>query len=146
MKKYLIATHGELSKSFIETAQLIAGDAPNVTYFEMTKLKSGDMAKEELRRILTQKQESEKFIVLTDLFGGSVSNICVELLSELKNFNVVTGVNLPMMLTMILSDEDQSIEDTISEGVQSAKAGIIHLNEMLASQKRSVDVDFVITD
>jgi mannose/fructose/sorbose-specific phosphotransferase system IIA component len=146
MKHYLIATHGELSKAFIETVELIAGESANVSYFGMTKLKSGDMAKEELKHILTTKKEDEHFIVLTDVFGGSVSNICTELLLELNNFDVITGVNLPMMLTMILTSEDTSVADTVSEGVRSAKEGIIHINKLLESQKGSIVDDFIITD
>ncbi|MGV3466353.1 MAG: PTS sugar transporter subunit IIA [Heyndrickxia sp.] len=146
MKHYLIATHGELSKAFIETVELIAGETTNVSYFRMTKLKSGDMAKEELRYMLTNKKEEEHFIVLTDVFGGSVSNICTELLMELNNFDVVTGVNLPMMLSMILTSESTSVEDTISEGVRSAKDGIIHINQLLEAQKGSMEDDLIITD
>lgn len=146
MKRYLIATHGELSKAFIDTLELIAGSSSNVSYFKMTKLKSGDLAKEELKSILTTKGEDERFIVLTDVFGGSVSNICTELLLELKDFDIVTGLNLPMMLTMILSGEEKSIEDTISEGIQAAKDGIIHINKLVDSQEGSVEDDFIITD
>jgi mannose/fructose/sorbose-specific phosphotransferase system IIA component len=146
MKHFLIATHGELSKAFIETVELIAGKSTNVSYFGMTKLKSGDMAKEELEKILRNKKEDEQFIVLTDVYGGSVTNICTELLLEKNDFDVVTGLNLPMILTMILSGEETSIEDTITEGVRAAQEGIIHINKLLDSQKGSMNDDLIITD
>lgn len=146
MKHFLIATHGELSQAFIETVEMIAGKQTNVSYFGMTKLKSGDMAKEELKNILSSKKEDEHFIVLTDVFGGSVTNICTELLLEMDNFDIVTGLNLPMILTMILSGEEMSITDTIAEGVSAAQNGIIHINNLLNSQKGSMSDDFIITD
>jgi mannose/fructose-specific phosphotransferase system component IIA len=146
MKHFLIATHGELSKAFVETLELIAGESANVSYFGMTKLKSGDMAKLELKQILTTKKEDEHFIVLTDVFGGSVTNICTELLLELNDFDIITGLNLPMMLTMILTSEETSIPDTISEGIHAAKEGIIHINKILDSQKGSFGDDLIITD
>lgn len=146
MKHFLIATHGELSQAFIETVEMIAGKQTNVSYFGMTKLKSGDMAKEELKNILSSKKEDEHFIVLTDVFGGSVTNICTELLLEMDNFDIVTGLNLPMILTMILSGEEMSITDTIAEGVSAAQNGIIHINNLLNSQKGSMRDDFIITD
>jgi len=146
MKHFLIATHGELSKAFIETLELIAGKTSNVSYFGMTKLKSGDLAKEELSKILTTKKEGEHFIVLTDVFGGSVTNICTELLMDLKDFDMITGLNLPMMLTMILAGEETSLEDMIEEGVRSAKEGIIHINKLLEAQKGRKEDDFIITD
>lgn len=146
MKHFLIATHGELSKVFIETVELIAGKSTNVSYFGMTKLKSGDMAKEELKKILRNKKEDEHYIVLTDVFGGSVTNICTELLLEKNDFDMVTGLNLPMILTMILAGEETSIEETITEGVRAAQEGIIHINKLLDSQKGSMNDDFIITD
>ncbi|ULT56673.1 PTS mannose transporter subunit IIA [Neobacillus drentensis] len=146
MKHFLIATHGELSKAFIETLELIAGKTSNVSYFGMTKLKSGDLAKEELKKILTAKKEDEHFIVLTDVFGGSVTNICTELLMEHKDFDIITGLNLPMMLTMILSGDELSIKDMINEGVRSAKEGIIHINKLVETQEGREEDDLIITD
>jgi mannose/fructose/sorbose-specific phosphotransferase system IIA component len=146
MKHFLIATHGELSKAFIETVELIAGKSINVSYFGMTKLKSGDMAKEELKKIIRNKKEDEHFIVLTDVFGGSVTNICTELLLEKDDFDIITGLNLPMMLSMILAGEETSIEETITEGVRAAQEGIIHINKLLETQKGSNEDDLIITD
>lgn len=147
MKHFLIATHGELSKVFIETVELIAGKSINVSYFGMTKLKSGDTAKEELKKMIRNKKEDEHFIVLTDVFGGSVTNICTELLLEKDDFDIITGLNLPMMLTMILAGEETSIEETITEGVRAAHEGIIHINKLLLeSRKGSNEDDLIITD
>ncbi|MDM5226004.1 PTS mannose transporter subunit IIA [Cytobacillus sp. NJ13] len=146
MKHFLIATHGELSQAFIETVELIAGKQTNVSYFGMTKLKSGDMAKEELKDILNTKKEGEHFIVLTDVFGGSVTNLCTELLLEMDDFDIITGLNLPMILTLILAGEEKSVADTIAEGISAAQNGIIHINNLLKSQKGSMSDDFTITD
>lgn len=146
MKHFLIATHGELSKSFIETVEMIAGKSTNVSYFGMTKLKSGDTAKAELRKILKNKKEDEHFIVLTDIFGGSVSNICTELLLENDDFDIITGVNLPMMLSMILADADLGVEETISQGIAAAQEGIIHINRFIEKQKGCANDDLIITD
>ncbi|MDR4946046.1 PTS sugar transporter subunit IIA [Neobacillus cucumis] len=146
MKHFLIATHGELSKAFIETLELIAGKTSNVSCFGMTKLKSGDLATEELKKILTTKKEDEHFIVLTDVFGGSITNICTELLMDLKDFDIITGLNLPMMLTLILAGDELSIEDMINEGVRSAKEGIIHINKLIEAQEGREEDDLIITD
>jgi len=141
MRRFLFATHGNLSKSFVDTVSLIVGDTSKVSYFQMTKNKSGDSAKDELRNILKNKKEEDYFIVLTDMFGGSVCNICTELLMELQNFELLSGLNLPMILTMLMAGEDTSTEDLISQGLQAGKDGIMHLNHLLALQKGSVEDD-----
>lgn len=145
MKKFLIATHGELSKEFIETSKLIVGSLSNVEYFCMTKDKSGDDAEKEIRRILSNKSEEEKYIVLTDVFGGSVSNLCTNLLLEGYEFELITGINLPMILTILLSEEDD-VEKLVSNGIEEAKKGIIYINELLKNKKEMNEENDIIDE
>ncbi|WP_315069157.1 PTS mannose transporter subunit IIA [uncultured Clostridium sp.] len=145
MTKFLIATHGELSRQFIETSKLIVGSLNNVEYFCMTKDKSGDDAEREVRRILSNKGEEEKYIVLTDVFGGSVSNLCTNLLLEGYEFELITGVNLPMMLTMLLSQEED-IDSLVKMGLDEARKGIIHVNELLKNKKEMNEEDDIIDE
>lgn len=130
LRHYLLATHGNLSKEFINTIELISGASQNISFFEMTKSKSGETAKKELREIIISNINNE-VIVLTDIFGGSVTNICTELLIELKGFDIIAGLNLPMILTMILSDQNLEKEKIIQEGIKAGKEGIMYINELL---------------
>ncbi|NRY61904.1 PTS sugar transporter subunit IIA [Clostridium beijerinckii] len=145
MKKFLIATHGELSKEFIETSKLIVGALSNVEYFCMTKDKSGDDAEKEMKRILSNKSEEERYIVLTDIFGGSVANLCTNLLLNGYEFELITGINLPMILTILLSDEDD-IETLVRNGIEESRKGIIHVNELLKNNKERNEEDDIIDE
>lgn len=145
MRKILLAAHGELSASFIKTLHLIAGDTQNVTCFCMTKLKSGEQARKEIKHFLETKKENEDCVILTDLFGGSVSNICINLLSEGEKFHLITGINLPMVLSIVLSEEED-IQDVVKNGIEESKNGIIHVNALLENIRGGEDNDFINED
>ena len=111
----------------------------------MTKDKSGDDAEKEMKRILSNKSEEEKYIVLTDIFGGSVANLCTNLLLNGYEFELITGINLPMILTILLSDEDD-IETLVKNGIEEARKGIIHINELLKNNKERNEEDDIIDE
>ncbi|HBH0499420.1 TPA: PTS mannose transporter subunit IIA [Clostridioides difficile] len=139
MKKFLIATHGELSRELVDASKLIIGSLTNIEYFCMTTDKSTDDAEKEIRSILSNNKDSEEFVVLTDVFGGSVANICTNLLLQGFKFELLTGVNLPMLLSILLLVE----EDTkliVKSGLEEAKNGIVYVNELLENQNKIKNV------
>lgn len=139
MKNILIATHGNLSKEFIETAKLIAGEDIQIEYFCMTKGKSSVQAESEIKSILDSKDKNENVIVLTDVLGGSVANLFTVLLEQ-YNFHLITGVNLPMVLTTLLSSDENS-EDFINEIIKEARNGIQYINDLLNEEENGDDLD-----
>lgn len=140
--KYLIATHGEFSKGIIDSVQLIIGEDTAIDYFCMTKSKSSEDAAEEVKQYLANVEE-EPLIVLTDVFGGSVANLFTECLLEGYDFQLVTGVNLPMLLNLLLSEG--SIEERISHSLEEAKKGILHVNACIEN-KGGVENDCIIIE
>lgn len=130
--KYLIATHGEFSKGIIDAAQLIAGNNNQIDYFSMTKSKGQEEAEEEVKNYLAKVQEQE-LVVLTDVFGGSVANLFTNFLLNGYKFQLVTGVNLPLVLTMLLSADTDS-KTLIKNSIEEAKKGIVYINELIEKQ------------
>lgn len=141
--KYLIATHGEFSKGIIDSVQLIIGEDTAIDYFCMTKSKSSEDAAEEVRQYLADVKE-EPLIVLTDVFGGSVANLFTECLLEGYDFQLITGVNLPMLLNLFLSEG--SIEERIAHSLEEAKKGILHVNTCIKNEGGVEDDCIIIED
>lgn len=141
--KYLIATHGEFSKGIIDSVQLIIGEDTAIDYFCMTKSKSSEDASKEVKRYLVGI-DKEPLIVLTDVFGGSVANLFTEFLLEGYDFQLITGVNLPMLLNLLLSEG--SIQDRINNSLEEAKRGILHVNTCINSEGGVQDDSIIIED
>lgn len=131
MKEIILATHGHLSEEFKKTIELIVGETSNIKCFCMTKEKSEDDGKRELSRLIEGSDES-KLIVLTDLFGGSAANICAELLMRGHQFKLVTGLNLPMLLTLVTADNDTiTVGELLNSVINAGNEGIININQVL---------------
>lgn len=127
MRKYLVATHGELARGFVDAVRLIAGSDVAVECFCMTKSKSGDEAEKEIRELIADCDRHE-YVVFTDLFGGSVNNIFTSLLLEGYRFHLITGSNFPLLLEVLLSSEED-LEGVITKAVGNARDGIVYINE-----------------
>lgn len=131
MKEIILATHGHLSEEFKRTAELIVGEVNNIRCFCMTKAKSEDDAKKELEGLIEDSNE-ENLIILTDLFGGSAANICAELLMRGHRFNLLAGLNLPMLLTLLTIDNDESSTDELlKEVLKAGSDGVLNVNQIL---------------
>lgn len=127
---YLIATHGNLASGFRDSLSLIIGTPANLEIFQMTKEKSAADAENEVRKFLDSKQ-GEQLIVFTDVFGGSVANLLTQFLLEGYEFELTTGVNLPMLLTALLEGESSFSEETVEKSIQEGIQGIQHINKKI---------------
>lgn len=131
MKDIILATHGNLSFEFKNTLELIIGRTDNINCFGMTKDKSSETGKKELSKMIESVDESN-LIILTDLFGGSSSNICMELLLQGHKFKLVTGLNLPMLLSLVTSDSDDiSVDQLIDKSMKAATQGVVDVNHAI---------------
>jgi len=92
----IISTHGKLAQELIRTAEGVVGPLPQTQALEVAM---GGDARAELRRAVIAVNQGGGVVLLTDLLGGSTTNICLSLLAE-ENVEVVTGVNLPMLLKL----------------------------------------------
>lgn len=95
----LIVTHGNLGRELIHAAEMIKGKLNGVVFIPVDTLKGFDDLKREITTAVKKMDSGEGVIILTDLFGGTPSNISLSFLKEGK-VEVVTGVNLPMLMKL----------------------------------------------
>lgn len=131
MKNIILATHGNLGYEFKATAELIVGSLPNIKCFGMTKEKSATQGKKELESLIEAMDESN-LIILTDMYGGSSTNICTELLLSGHEFSLLTGLNLPMLLALVSGDSsDKSVSELTSELEEAGISGVINVGKKI---------------
>lgn len=137
---YLIATHGTLASGFKDSLDLIMGIPKTLEVFQMTKEKSASDAEEEVKKLLDSKK-GKPLIVFTDVFGGSVANLFTQFLLEGYEFELITGVNLPMLLTAILEGETSSSVEAVKKSIQEGIQGIQFINEKIKEVNNN-DISF----
>ncbi|MBP3399473.1 MAG: PTS fructose transporter subunit IIA [Erysipelotrichaceae bacterium] len=104
MKKLLIATHAHMASGIVSTIDLLTGCGSRLKWLD-AYVDETDVVKE-LRDFISDVTEGDQGIIFTDLRGGSVNQQVMNLLQEAsQNIIVVTGINLPVILEIALSDE-----------------------------------------
>lgn len=135
MHKTIIATHGELAKELVKTVHMITGLGDKFTYLCMKESTNASDIKEKLETLLlNQNAQTDHIFILTDVFGGSITNICTEYLST-SNIHIISGVNLPMLLEHVCLPDKLPPTDVIDKLISQAKQSVIYVNALINGGK-----------
>ena len=94
----VLATHGRLAEELLRAAELICGPIENCRAMTLSAQSALEDAREALAGSIEEVEQGQGVLVLTDMFGGTPSNLALTFLDD--HVEVVTGVNLPMLLKL----------------------------------------------
>jgi len=127
----VVATHGRLAEEMIRTAEAVVGRLEQVAAVSVVAT-SPDM-RGDLKEAIQRVDQGEGVLLLTDLLGGSPTNLCVSFLTERK-VEVVTGVNLPMLLKLSgLRASGKPIAQIAHDLAEAGQHSIGHVSKSLRS-------------
>jgi PTS system mannose-specific IIA component len=106
----LITTHGNLGSELIKAAELIRGSLKGIVPISVDQTKGVEDLKKEISTAIKKLDQGQGVLILTDLFGGTPSNISLSFMREGK-VEVITGVNLPMLLKLPDIREGMSLKE-----------------------------------
>ena len=106
----LITTHGNLGSELIKAAELIRGSLKGIVPISVDQIKGVEDLKKEISTAIKKLDQGQGVLILTDLFGGTPSNISLSFMKEGK-VEVITGVNLPMLLKLPDIREGTSLKE-----------------------------------
>ena len=128
----VIATHGNLANELLETAKFIIGDVSSVTAVTLAPSASIETIQKNIKDAIREVDKGRGVIILTDMFGGTPSNIALSFLEKGK-VDVITGVNLPMLIKFMQSAKDERpLEEVAADMVEYARKSISHANAILS--------------
>jgi PTS system mannose-specific IIA component len=110
MTGVVIVTHYRLGEEFLQALRLIVPDAPPFRAVSIDPKQSVDQMREAISEALRAAEGGEGVLVLTDMFGGTPSNISLSFLRE-QRVEVVTGLNLPMLIKLATMTEVKPLEE-----------------------------------
>jgi PTS system mannose-specific IIA component len=93
----VVVTHGRLATELVNAAETIVGDLPTFTAVSIGWHEDVQDARDEIAAAISRVQGPDGVLVATDMFGGTPSNLGITFL-ETNKVEVVTGVNLPMLI------------------------------------------------
>ena len=137
MINILILSHCELTKELIKTAEVIAGKQENLFYIDQD-IKNENLAslQEKISEILDKINNEQGTLILTDMLGGTPCNASV-LLTKNYNIEVLTGVNLPMILSSIFTSRTaQSAKELADKVLVDGKKSIVNAKQLLLEKMK----------
>jgi len=98
----LLVTHGRLAQELLAAAETIAGIRPDIRALSLGWDEGIDAARQRIAQAVSELDRGEGVLILTDMYGSTPSNAAIAL-SAPGRVEVVTGVNLPMVVRMSCS-------------------------------------------
>jgi PTS system mannose-specific IIA component len=106
----LIVCHCDLGQEFLKTLELIIGPVERFHAISIDPQQDVESVRSEIGSALKKVDTGEGALVLTDMFGGTPSNISLSFLDE-KKVEVISGVNLPMLIKLASFREGKNLEE-----------------------------------
>jgi len=106
----VVVTHCHLAEELIAAAELVVGE--DLKQFQPVSIDPKEGSEEIRGKIISairKVDEGKGVLILTDMYGGTPSNISLSFLEE-KKIEVITGVNLPMLLKLATYQNDMGLE------------------------------------
>lgn len=95
----VVVTHGQLATELVNAAEMIVGELPRFAAVSIGWHDDVDVATEAIRQALAKVSGAAGALVLTDMFGGTPTNLALSFLGS-GRCEVITGVNLPMLIKL----------------------------------------------
>ncbi len=126
----VIVTHGNLANELLAAAEMIIGPVSHVTAVSIGWHDDVDAAHDEIERAITRVSGGRGVLLLTDMFGGTPTNIAAMFLVD-GEVEVVTGVNLPMVIKLATQLGDETLADLARHVGEQGREGIYLAGELL---------------
>lgn len=134
----IIVSHGQLANELLAAAEAVVGDLSHITAVSIGWHDDVELARNEISRAIAKVANGAGVLVLTDMFGGTPTNISAMFLAE-NELEIVTGVNLPMVIKLATVNDAISLKDLAAECEQQGKTAICRAGELLLPQKMKKD-------
>jgi len=106
----VVVTHGQVAIELVNAAETIVGDLPKFAAVSIGWHEDVQDAREEIATAIGRVQGPDGVLIATDMFGGTPSNLGITFL-EPNRVEVVTGVNLPMLIKAASLRERQGLTE-----------------------------------
>jgi PTS system mannose-specific IIA component len=130
MKGIVIACHGDLADGFVSASKMILGEIENFKAVSVDVAQDPEAVQETIQEAIKDVDQGDGIFILTDLFGGTPANVSLTFL-EPNKVEVITGINLPLVLKLLKDRDKYSMEALKERLIQSAVKNILNPSDVL---------------
>lgn len=127
----LIISHGNFSTELLKSAELIIGKQENVSTLNLNADDDIQILSQKVSEQINEMDQGQGVLILTDLFGGSPSNVTLANMKNKDNVCGICGVNLPMVIEALVLRHSNTLERLTETCCKSAMEGIKNLTNII---------------
>ena len=134
----VVVSHGQVANELLAAAEAVVGNLSHITAVSIGWHDDVELAKDEIRRAIKKVSSGSGVLLLTDMFGGTPTNISAMFIKE-NEVEIVTGVNLPMIIKLASQNKETSLTEMAKEVEEQGKQSIYRTSALLEPQKLKKD-------
>ena len=127
----VVVTHGQLAIELVHAAETIVGDQPNFTAVSIGWHEDVQDARDAIAAAIDRVRQAGGVVLATDMFGGTPSNLGITFLEQ-DTVEIVTGVNLPMLIKAASMKDTASLTDVARTLREHGKNAIWVASDLLS--------------
>ena len=116
----VLVTHGRLAAEFIAALEHVVGPQENVAAVCIGPDDDMEQRRQDILAAVADVDNGDGAVVLTDMFGGTPSNLAISIMQEAK-VEVIAGINLPMLIKLAGLREGHSVADAVAQAQESGR-------------------------
>lgn len=131
----LVVSHGRLAEALISSVQFLVGNLQRVKGISIWPRDRKEVVEDRIQKGVGEVDDGDGVVILTDVLGGTPTNLSLSC-TENDNVEVVTGVNLPMLLTLSSYRKERSLREVGRLVKKSGRRSIILAKTVLGRKKK----------
>jgi len=135
MTGLVVVAHFNVAKEMVAATELIVGKQGQFESVDIFPDTNVDTIKEKIVQAIKKADNGDGVIILTDMFGGTPSNISLSFLEE-GRVEVVAGVNLPMLIKLVTYREGKDIDELSHFITEYGQRNIYLATDVLKARKK----------
>jgi len=134
----VLVSHGQVANELLAAAEAVVGNLSHIAAVSIGWHDDVESAKSEIQRAIKKVSSGAGVLLLTDMFGGTPTNISAMFIKE-NEVEIVTGVNLPMVIKLASQTREMSLTEMAKEVEEQGKQSIYRTGALLEPQKLKKD-------
>jgi mannose PTS system EIIA component len=129
----VLVTHGRLAVEFVTAMEHVVGPQTAVESICIGPDDDMEARRKDIAAAIVAVDQGQGVIVLTDLFGGTPSNLAISLMETAK-VEVIAGINLPMLIRLESARRRMNVVDAVAAAREAGRKYISVASEVLGDQ------------
>ncbi len=128
----VLVTNGRLAEEFVNALEHVVGKQSNIETISIGSDDDMEARRADILEAVSRTDDDNGVIIVTDMFGGTPSNLAISLL-ETGRIEIISGVNLPMLIKLASTRSDSSLADAVEKAQEAGRKFILVASQLLNS-------------